>query len=158
MKPNKENIINDILIELEKGTTYSDCFVVIGRNWTLSESSFKRYWKDANEAYKKVLNKRQTELDALTTDLEKERLKSAILTKHERMEIASNIAKGKAWKSGNVMVVPNASDRMKACDYLSKIDGDYAPTKVAETDSDGNDKLNIEDVKQLSDLVKQLNG
>jgi len=74
------------------------------------------------------------------------------------MEIASNIAKGKAWKSGNVMVVPNASDRMKACDYLSKIDGDYAPTKVAETDSDGNDKLNIEDVKQLSDLVKQLNG
>jgi len=55
-------------------------------------------------------------------------------------------------------VVPNANDKLKACDYLSKIDGDYAPTKVAETDSDGNDKLNIEDVKQLSDLVKQLNG
>lgn len=140
MKPNKENIIQDILIELEKGTTYTDCFVVIGRNWTLSESSFKRYWKDANEAYKEALNKRQAELNALTTDLEKERLKSAILTKFERMEIASNIAKGKAWKSGNVMIVPNASDRMKACDYLSKIDGDYAPTKTDITT--GGDKIN----------------
>jgi hypothetical protein len=65
------------------------------------------------------------------------------------MEIASNIAKGKAWKSGNVMIVPNASDRMKACDYLSKIDGDYAPTKVAETDSDGNDKLNMKMLKAI---------
>ena len=75
--------------------------------------------------------------DAQIQEAEKERLKSAILTKLERMEIASNIAKGKAWKSGNVMVVPNASDRMKACDYLSKIDGDYAPTKIAPTDKDG---------------------
>ncbi len=68
--------------------------------------------------------------DDIILETEKERLKSAILTKFERMEIASNIAKGKAWKSGNVMVVPNASDRMKACDYLSKIDGDYAPNKT----------------------------
>jgi hypothetical protein len=55
------------------------------------------------------------------------------------MQIASNIAKGKAWKSGDVMVVPNASDRMKACDYLSKIDGDYAPNKTELTGKDGKD-------------------
>lgn len=82
----------------------------------------------------------------------------AILTKFERMEIASNIARGKAWKVGNEIIIPSASDKLKACDYLSKIEGDYAPTKIAETDSDGNDKLNSEDIKQLSDYVKQLNG
>ena len=73
--------------------------------------------------------------DDIILESEKERLKSAILTKFERMEIASNIAKGKAWRSGDVMVVPNASDRMKACDYLSKIDGDYAPAKLEHSGS-----------------------
>ena len=80
--------------------------------------------------YDLALNKGK---DDIILESEKERLKSAILTKFERMEIASNIAKGKAWKSGNVMIVPNASDRMKACDYLSKIDGDYAPSKTDVT-------------------------
>lgn len=129
MKPNKENIINDILIELEKGTTYSDCFAVIERKWTLSESSFKRYWKDANEAYKELLNKRQKELDALSTDLEKERLKSALLTKHQRLLMAQGIAQGKAWKSGDVMVVPSAGDRIRALDFIAKVEGDYTATK-----------------------------
>ena len=117
-------------------------------------NTLKQY--DIYEAeYDLTLNKGK---DDIILESEKERLKSAILTKFERMEIASNIARGKAWKSGNVMVVPNASDRMKACDYLSKIDGDYAPTKVAETDVNGNDKLNVDDLKELSDFVKQLNG
>lgn len=133
MKPNKENIIQDILIELENGTTYTECIGVIRSKSKLAESTFATYWNDANERYKDVLNKRQTILNEVSTDLEKERLKKAILTKHERMEIASNIAKGKAWKSGNVIIVPNASDRMKACDYLSKIDGDYSPSKTDVT-------------------------
>jgi len=140
MKPNKENIIHDILIELEKGTTYTDCIGVIRSKSKLAESTFANYWNEANERYKEVLNNRQKELNVLSTDIEKERLKSAILTKFERMEIASNIARGKAWKSGNVMIVPSASDRMKACDYLSKIDGDYAPTKTDLTT--GGEKIN----------------
>jgi len=67
------------------------------------------------------------------------------------MEIASNIAKGKAWKSGNVMIVPNASDRMKACDYLSKIDGAYAPQKIDNTikGSLGVNEVTYEQAKEI---------
>lgn len=68
--------------------------------------------------------------DDIILDAEKERIKLAILTKHQRMEIASNIALGKSWKSGGILVVPSAGDRMKACDYLSKVDGDYAAIKT----------------------------
>jgi hypothetical protein len=130
VKPNKENIVKDILIELEKGISYNECLALNGTKWQLAVRTFARYWNTANEAYKEALNKRQTELDALTTDLEKERLKSAILTKFQRMEIASSIAMGKSWKSGGVLIVPTAGDRTRALDYLSKIDGDYAPTKT----------------------------
>lgn len=118
------------------------------------QNTLKQY--DIYEAeYDLTLNK---EKDDIILDAEKERLKSAILTKFERMEIASNIARGKAWKVGTEVIIPTANDKLKACDYLSKIDGDYAPTKIAETDINGNDKLNLDDLKELSDFVKQLNG
>ena len=129
MKPNKENIINDILIELEKGITYNDCLVLFGTKWNLPKTTFTRYWNTANERYKEVLNKRQNELNALSIDLEKERLKSALLTKHERLLIAQGIAQGKAWKSGDVMVVPSAGDRIRALDFIAKVEGDYTATK-----------------------------
>jgi len=162
VNPNKQKIsseaqwkslVYDYLTNGNRGK--SNFYEHLRTNYKCEKSNTLKKYDIYELEYDLTLNKGK---DDIILDAEKERLKSAILTKFERMEIASNIAKGKAWKSGNVMVVPNASDRMKACDYLSKIDGDYAPTKVAETDSDGNDKLNIEDVKQLSDLVKQLNG
>lgn len=130
MKPNKENIINDILIELEKGITFSDCLALNGTKWQLSQRTFARYWKDANEAYKEVLNKRQKELADISTEAEKERLKSALLTKHERILIAQSIAQGKAWKSGDIKVVPSAGDRIRALDFIAKVEGDYAPNKT----------------------------
>ena len=162
MNPNKQKIsseaqwkslVYEYLTNGNRGK--SNFYEHLRTNYKCEKSNTLKKYDVYEVEYDLNLNKGK---DDIILETEKERLKSAILTKFERMEIASNIAKGKAWKSGNVMVVPNASDRMKACDYLSKIDGDYAPTKVAETDSDGNDKLNIEDVKQLSDLVKQLNG
>jgi len=148
-----KSLVYDYLTNGNRGK--SNFYELLRTNYKCEKSNTLKKYDVYEVEYDLNLNKGK---DDIILETEKERLKSAILTKFERMEIASNIAKGKAWKSGNVMVVPNASDRMKACDYLSKIDGDYAPTKVAETDSDGNDKLNIEDVKQLSDLVKQLNG
>lgn len=140
MKPNKENIINDILIELEKGITYSDCLALNGRKWQLSPRTFARYWKDANEAYKEALNKRQKELADISTEAEKERLKSALLTKHERILIAQSIAQGKAWKSGDIKIVPSAGDRIRALDFIAKVEGDYSPIK-SETTINGVDEI-----------------
>lgn len=71
----------------------------------------------------------------------KERLKKAILTRDERLEIASKIAKGegrkvpiKFDKDGRAIafeiMYPTAGDSLRAIDYMSKIDGDFAPKKL----------------------------
>jgi len=130
MKPNKENIINDILIELEKGINYNECLVLFGTKWNLPKTTFTRYWKNANDRYREVLNSRQKELDVLTTDLEKERLKSAILTKYERLMIAQGIAQGKARKIGDTVMIPSDGDRIRALDFIAKVEGDYTASKT----------------------------
>lgn len=138
MKPNKQKIIDDILIELEKGIGYNDCLVVIRRNWTLSESSFKRYWKTANEAYKLRQESINSILLAESTEAQKQRLKTAILTKDERMKILTDIANGKLnivqeinTKFGivNINTVPDFTERRNAIAELNKMDGSYAPVK-----------------------------
>ena len=133
MKPNKENIIHDILIELEKGTTYTDCIGVIRSKSKLAESTFANYWNEANERYKEVLNNRQKELNVLSTDIEKERLKTAILTKHERLMIAQGIAQGKARKIGDQILIPSDGDRIRALDFIAKVEGDYVASKIDAT-------------------------
>lgn len=159
MKPNKENTITDILIELEKGTTFEECFKLIQTKSNLVRSTFASYWKIANERYKEAVIKRQTELDKISTDAEKERLKSAILTKHERILIAQSIAQGKAWKAGNTMVVPSAGDRIRALDFIAKVEGDYSPikqeTEVTQTTKLDLSALTDEELRILAEMQRK---
>ena len=129
MKPNKENIVKDILIELEKGISYNECLALNGTKWQLAVRTFARYWNTANEAYKEALNKRQTELDALTTDLEKERLKSAILSKNEALALLSKTAQGKARQVGKDVIIPSHSESTNAIKAISELLGWNMPTK-----------------------------
>ena len=123
-----KSLVYDYLTNGNRGK--SNFYELLRTNYKCEKSNTLKQYDIYEAEYDLTLNKGK---DDIILESEKERLKSAILTKLERMEIASNIAKGKAWKSGNVMIVPNASDRMKACDYLSKIDGDYAPSKTDVT-------------------------
>lgn len=123
-----KSLVYDYLTNGNRGK--SNFYELLRTNYKCEKSNTLKQYDIYEAEYDLTLNKGK---DDIILDSEKERLKSAILTKFERMEIASNIAKGKAWKTGNVMIVPNASDRMKACDYLSKIDGDYAPSKTDVT-------------------------
>ena len=148
-----KSLVYDYLTNGNRGK--SNFYELLRTNYKCEKSNTLKQYDIYEAEYDLTLNKGK---DDIILDSEKERLKSAILTKFERMEIASNIARGKAWKVGNEVIIPTANDKLKACDYLSKIDGDYAPTKVAETDVNGNDKLNVDDLKELSDFVKQLNG
>ena len=50
-KPNKENIITEMLIELKTGISYSQCLQVNESKWKLTEGTFVRYWKDANSRH-----------------------------------------------------------------------------------------------------------
>ena len=114
-----KSLVYDYLTNGNRGE--SNFYELLRTNYKCEKSNTLKQYDIYEAEYDLTLNK---EKDDIILDAEKERLKSAILTKFERMEIDSNIAKGIACKSGSVMIVPSASDRMKACDYLSKIDVD----------------------------------
>ena len=92
MKPNKENIVNEMLIELERGISYASCLKVNESKWKLSESTFVRYWNSANEKYKDIQNEKNKVLTELSIKKDVERLNKAILTKDEALEVLTKIA------------------------------------------------------------------
>lgn len=129
-KISKKKSVELILSEMKKGNVNPVSVLgKIGKNWEISQSSFYRHWKEASNTFEKYQNSIQKQLLEEDTALAKERLKKAILTREERMEIATKLAKGEAWKVNGSLTIPSASDRLKALDYLSKLDGDYAPKK-----------------------------
>lgn len=153
-RPNKQKAIDLILVELQKGSTYSDCLAALGGKWRLPERTFDRYWKEANEAHNKAREAIKEQLRTEVLEAEKERLKKAILTKDERMGIASDIARGKPWEVGSSILSPTAGDRLRALDYLAKVDGDYAPVKQAVSAKIDYSELSEE---QLDMIIEKLN-
>jgi len=119
-----------ILDQLNAGAVeFEKVFELMLTKMNLARPTFAKYWKIAQGRYseaQQAINKQKIDertKDALNDNLE------GILTRNERLKIASDIANGKGWKVGNNVMAPTASDRLKAIDYLSKIDGDYAPIK-----------------------------
>ena len=127
---NKNKAIELIMQELEKGTTYKECFSVNFRDFPLTERTFTNYWKEANEAYSERQKSIQSQLMSVHVEHEKERLKKALLTLDEKREISAKIARGEAYESGGEVVIPSPSDRLKAMEYDSKLVGDLSATKI----------------------------
>ena len=165
-KPNKENIITDMLIELEKGISYSDCLALNGTKWNLPKTTFVRYWKTANERHAVNQESMQKAISEEYIQSGKERVKMAILTKEQRMEILTSIAKGEIPLTKpmivdgviqEVPVVPNWMDRKSAIAELNKMDGAYAPIK---TENANFDMLSPEDrerrILELKNKIKEL--
>jgi hypothetical protein len=131
---NKKTYTDFIINELNKGNVkYNDVCSVFLRKFALSRQTFDKYWKIANEDYKQQREAINNAKLKESIAHEKEAVKSLVLDKVSRMKIAEEIAIGKAKKIEGIIMMPSPSDRLRALDYLSKIEGDYAPTKT-ETD------------------------
>jgi hypothetical protein len=131
---NKTAYTDFILTELNKGNVnYKDVFLVFLSKFKLSEPTFVKYWKIANKAYLEQRTEINNAKLKESVTQEKQAVKTLVLDKVSRMKIAEEIAIGKAKKIDGIIIMPSPSDRLRALDYLSKIEGDYAPTKT-ETD------------------------
>lgn len=126
-KPNKEKVLSELMFELEKGSDRAACLAKIVKKWQISTRTFDRHWKTANEAYKQRQESIQKTLTAKSTEAAIKRQNEAILTKEERMVIASKIARGEGWRVGKNVLAPSAGDRLRALDWLAKVEGDYMP-------------------------------
>lgn len=118
-------------------TTYLECQGAIRSKYQLGNDRYAKQYKEAHKEWselKKVIQ------DKVIQANDAERLNLAILSKNEALQILTEIAKGvKVEVDGNI-IVPSPKDRCGAIAEMSRIEGWNAPTKVANTDSEGKDK------------------
>jgi hypothetical protein len=130
MKSNKEVFIDYILKELNKGTAdASKLSAKFCQKFQKSDRTFQTYWKIAKDRhFDDVRTVQDARAEQLAVEA-KESVKRDILTKLDRMEIATKIARGISRKVGDQLIIPNDGDRLRALDYLSKLEGDYIDTE-----------------------------
>jgi hypothetical protein len=147
-KPNKQQIIDVIVKGIALGKERGVMLSTIVKKWQLSARTFDRYWKVANEQHSTKQAKLKNQLEEVERQAAVDALKKEILSVEERKIILSKIATGtlrlKRWWIGKDYeiskdVVPDYMDRKNAIAELNKMEGSYAPSKVAATDTEGND-------------------
>ena len=147
MKPKKEQTVNEMLLEIEMGTSYTECLKINGGLWGLPPTTFDRYWGEASKRYKARLDAIEEATTKAAVSMEVKALKKAILSKHERQELLSKLATGeiRSWRevvteSGVIKLeYYSAAEAKQNIAELNKMDGDYAPVKKDITS--GGEKL-----------------
>lgn len=140
MKPNKEAYIDFILNELNKGNVqYNSISSLFCSNFQVTTRSFNKYWKIANERYKQARQAiNEAKADAIATE-EVNAAKTAVLNRLEAIAILTKIAKGTAKRVDGNVLIPSYNDQRMAIETIIKMEGWSAPSKIAQTDSKGND-------------------
>lgn len=156
--------LKDELVKLfESGNTDK------GNCWEYLRTKFKiqrqRFYKTFNQVligWQELREKARTkQVQANATDA----LKSAVMSKQERLETLTKIAKGELKVKrpfvigGKIMEYPSEPDAMErkaAIAEMNKMEGDYAPSKVAQTDSKGNDVEQRLTKEQIDALIEKL--
>lgn len=166
LKVNKQVLIDFIISCLEKGDKRSTILAKVGDEWQekVSERTFDRALKTANEQQKERLEKARKAADAAYIENNVNAVKTVLKSKIEKQAELQNeinlidkqingeveftfVVGNKVNKShnGDVFMLPVQIQnelRARKLQYyaeLNKMNGDYAPTKVANTDKDGND-------------------
>ena len=151
-KPSTQIIIDAIIKGIEQGKTFDTCLKLYGTKWNLTRSTFIRRWKDANEQHTVKQQAIKSKLAIIDQQAAIDARKKAIMNADERKEWLTKMINGemKAKRpfviNGKIMEYPedpSHSDRLKALAELNKMDGEYAPTKNAITDTKGNDLFQI---------------
>jgi hypothetical protein len=127
MKPNKENILIDILIELEKGTAYKECLSVIVGKYPMTERTFTRYWTKGQQRHAIKQRDAQSKLNEVYIDNLENTLKTAILTKNEALEILTKIAKAEP-EDGKL--TPKVIEQIQAIKTAADLQGWNSPIKT----------------------------
>jgi hypothetical protein len=151
----KEIYVDFIVSELEKGNvSYTTVFEVFLSNFKVSEPTFAKYWKIANEAYKERRSLINEAKFNETIIAEKEAVKSIIKSKIERLEIyqkeiencIKELTHGfteETKNNGELITRPLTISEKSLLrktikdlqSEISKIEGDYAITKVENTNT-----------------------
>ena len=138
MKPNKINIVNEILCYLEEGKRFEDVFKLILTKWQLSRTTFANYWRVANEVFLKTLEERKLLFESKATELYIESIESGLMTKYDKLVILEGIILSKTkfdkvFVSNGEKVIhqiePDVSAVLKAIELHNRMTGDNEPER-----------------------------
>ena len=139
-RPNKEAVLKCILIEIEKGGTYAKTSSYVCGKFQFTDRTFSKYWGIANGEYLKGQEGRLKALADTYTQAEVNRLKKAILTKDEALELLTKTAKGQGEVNVGKLVVPTYAERTAAIKTMSDMLAWNAPKDI-------NMNMSIEEMK-----------
>ena len=147
-KPTKQIVIDAIIKGIEISKDRGKLLATIGKKWQLSQRTFDRYWKTAQEQH--II--KQQAIKTIIAEVDKEAAidarKKAIMTAGERKEYLTKIILGeievpytevkynagaKVFETFEFMELASHTARINAIAELNKMEGDYAPTKVDNT-------------------------
>lgn len=152
-KPSKQHIIDEFVKRIAIGNERGKVLATDGKKWQLSQRTFDRYWKIANEQHAEAQQKIKEELAKNNTLKELEAQKQALMTSTEKKEllvrrikhIEATIDKGttldfvktnkgiinmKTERNLNALEIASLSETLqKLTAELNKMEGDYAPIK-----------------------------
>jgi hypothetical protein len=154
IKNGMDKKVEFIALLLDQGQTRKEIMAKYAKRWQSSSSTFDRVLKKAN-----LLNDKKHIIASKIADeqyisLTKDKAIEAIMCSMQRKEYLTKLIKGeikiptkrsyynpvsKSFETETVSVEADANARIKAIAELNKMEGDYAPTKLANTDSKGND-------------------
>ena len=163
-KQSKQIIIDAIIKEIEGGGTRAHVLGKIGKKWGISRTTFDRHWKMANEQHLVKQRAIKSKLAIIDEQAAIEARKRAIMDAEDRQEELSKACldliqkiKGEKrftfFQGGKIVQSHNGETFMLPVDTqikildtvkgliaeLNKMGGNYAATKVAATNTAGED-------------------
>lgn len=137
--PSKQHIIDAIIKQIRVGKERGKVLAKIGKEWQLSDRTFDRLWKTANEQHRELQDKAREAADKAYIEAMAEAAKQAVMSEQERKEVLTKIGRGlipltKPMIVDGILemvpVVPDWMDRKNAIAELNKMDGSYAATQI----------------------------
>jgi len=121
-----------LVLELKKlfesgNTSKTNSYELLRTKYRIAKNRCLKAFDIALNEWQEIKNK--TTAESIEAN-QKEVLKTANLTKIDRILIAEEIAIGKPKKIGNDVIIISPMERLRALDYLAKIHSDYAPTRT----------------------------
>jgi hypothetical protein len=173
-KPTKQIIIEAIIKQIEQGKATEKICAAICSKFQFTERTFYNHFKNAQEQHTLKQGKLKKKIDELDEQAAIEARKKHIMTAEERKEFLTKLIHGeievpytevkynpakKKFETIQFVELAGHQARISAIAELNKMEGDYAPTKIAPTDSKGNDipisKFNDTDLNALAGILKR---
>lgn len=136
-KPSRQTIIDEIIKGIEQGLSRGKLLSKIVKKWQMSDRTFDRHLKIANQQHAELQQKAKAAADLAYIQSSEEAAKKAVMSKAERLAVLTQIARcevsvkaGDAANPVEVIVPVDTLERIKAIAEINKMEGDYAETSI----------------------------